>query len=333
MEQTAISSSPIIRNKNFENKTKAEQIKEKWEEIPDGDKKLMAGMGALATLAVATLAIYQGKNKNIDTKTTQKALKTAEEAVENLNDKTKEAVQNVAQNAKEKISSGADYRKIRRESLKNLVHDDKKTIKDAIKEGVEQKRKAEAEQVHSLIDKNETVKKMTQQTQQANQGIKSSISTEELQARKQAARQASEVVRETADELQQNAKTRKEIKFAKQAESKAQQAKLNAQKVETNADKRIAELEENAKQKARNIEIQKSSPNYEQGIDKQTANGKKAKANAEKRKFKREYERAYRKYINTPKEKLLVMSDGKNLSEIERKAIKDILDKCTSPKS
>lgn len=343
MQQVSINSSPKVQANKPSEQTKIEKMKEKWEQIPDGDKKLAAGLSALAAVAIAGVAIMKGKNANkVITQITNdnKAAQTAGAAIEELAGKTNEALQtagkktqqeisDIAQKAKEEVVNGGDYKKIRKNSLRNLSHKNKKTVQEQIHQGVSEKKNLQKKRVDSNISKTKEVDNLTKETKKAGQGIKSATGAEELEARKQAATDAAKQAKQTAQELRENATTRKEVKFAKQAETKADEARLQAKRVESSADAKLDELKQKAQEKAKNVETLKSSPNYEAGLEKQEINAQKTDKNAINRAYKRQYDKVSKKYANTPKNSLLAMLNKNNLPEIDKQVITDILDKYT----
>lgn len=337
MQQVSMTAPAAIQNTLQSNtaseKTTTDKIKEKWEEIPDGDKQIAAGLSALAAAAIAAIAIMKGKKPAETQEVIQNGLEVAAEqtikkgssVVTNAIDNSR--VQKAAQEAKEAVADGANYGKIRRETLKNKSHNDKKVIQEALHQGVSERNAKQQQVLQQKIGLSQGTQNSLKAAEKANQGVGSALSKEELDARKLAANNAAAQARKNADELKQTASTHKETKYAQKAHNEAEQARLKAKTVEQNADKRMQELQDTAAKKEQNIKKLQESPNYEAGLEKQAKNAEVTNKNAQKRLAKKEREKIERKFAGSSQAKLLALADSKKITPEEREVILDMLNK------
>lgn len=337
MQQVSMTAPAAIQNTLQSNtaseKTTTDKIKEKWEEIPDGDKQIAAGLSALAAAAIAAIAIMKGKKpaetqeviQNGLEEVTEQAIKKGSSVVTNAIDNSR--VQKAAQEAKAAVADGANYGKIRRETLKNKSHNDKKVIKEALHQGVSERNAKQQQVLQQKIGLSQGTQNSLKAAEKANQGVGSALSKEELDARKLAANNAAAQARKNADELKQTASTHKETKYAQKAHNEAEQARLKAKTVEQNADKRMQELQDAAAKKEQNIKKLQESPNYEAGLEKQAKNAEVTNKNAQKRLAKKEREKIERKFAGSSQAKLLALADSKKITPEEREVILDMLNK------
>ena len=317
MQQVSITAPDKIYNNTKSEKTTTEKIKEKWAEIPDGNKKIAAALAGLAALAAAGVAIYRGK---------------ASKAQEEIKDAGEEIIQHTAQKAKkakEEIIANADYEKIRREALKNSAHDEKKIIKKEIHEAVAERNSKRQQEHLDRVDLFKNNDRAAKDVVKTNQGINSATGTEELDARIEAAKQAAQKAQDTASELKQKAETKKDRRYAKMAQTRADEARLEAKKVEINADRRKQELVKAQETKAKNIEELKNSPNYEQGLKKMEENREITSNNSAVRIYNRELEKAKKKYRSKNSNHLKALLNKGNISELDKTAIIEILNNRT----
>ncbi len=337
MQQVSMTAPAAIQNTLQSNtaseKTTTDKIKEKWEEIPDGDKQIAAGLSALAAAAIAAIAIMKGKKpaetqeviQNGLEEFTEQTIKKGSSVVTNAIDNSR--VQKAAQEAKAAVADGANYSKIRRETLKNNSHNDKKVIKEALHQGVSERNAKQQQVLQQKIKLSQGTQNSLKAAEKANQGVGSALSKEELDARKLAANNAAAQARKNADELKQTASTHKETKYAQKAHNEAEQARLKAKTVEQNADKRMQELQDAAAKKEQNIKKLQESPNYEAGLEKQAKNAQITNKNAQKRLAKKEREKIERKFAGSSQAKLLALADSKKITPEEREVILDMLNK------
>lgn len=337
MQQVSMTAPAAIQNTLQSNtaseKTTTDKIKEKWEEIPDGDKQIAAGLSALAAVAIAAIAIMKGKKpaetqeviQNGLEEVAEQTIKKGSSVVTNAIDNSR--VQKAAQEAKEAVADGANYGKIRRETLKNNSHNDKKVIKEALHQGVSERNAKQQQVLQQKIGLSQGTQNSLKAAEKANQGVGSALSKEELDARKLAANNAAAQARKNADELKQTASTHKETKYAQKAHNEAEQARLKAKTVEQNADKRMQELQDTAAKKEQNIKKLQESPNYEAGLEKQAKNAEVTNKNAQKRLAKKEREKIERKFAGSSQAKLLALADSKKITPEEREVILDMLNK------
>lgn len=337
MQQVSMTAPAAIQNTLQSNtaseKTTTDKIKEKWEEIPDGDKQIAAGLSALAAAAIAAIAIMKGKKpaetqeviQNGLEEVAEQTIKKGSSVVTNAIDNSR--VQKAAQEAKAAVADGANYSKIRRETLKNKSHNDKKVIKEALHQGVSERNAKQQQVLQQKIGLSQGTQNSLKAAEKANQGVGSALSKEELDARKLAANNAAAQARKNADELKQTASTHKETKYAQKAHNEAEQARLKAKTVEQNADKRMQELQDAAAKKEQNIKKLQESPNYEAGLEKQAKNAEVTNKNAQKRLAKKEREKIERKFAGSSQAKLLALADSKKITSEEREVILDMLNK------
>lgn len=338
MQQVSMTAPAAIQNTLQSNtaseKTTTDKIKEKWEEIPDGDKQIAAGLSALAAVAIAAIAIMKGKKpaetqeviQNGLEEVAEQTIKKGSSVVTNAIDNSKN-IQNTANQVKEAVADGANYGKIRRETLKNKSHNDKKVIKEALHQGVSERNAKQQQVLQQKIGLSQGTQNSLKAAEKANQGVGSALSKEELDARKLAANNAAAQARKNADELKQTASTHKETKYAQKAHNEAEQARLKAKTVEQNADKRMQELQDAAAKKEQNIKKLQESPNYEAGLEKQAKNAEVTNKNAQKRLAKKEREKIERKFAGSSQAKLLALADSKKITPEEREVILDMLNK------
>ncbi len=337
MQQVSMTAPAAIQNTLQSNtaseKTTTDKIKEKWEEIPDGDKQIAAGLSALAAAAIAAIAIMKGKKpaetqeviQNGLEEVAEQTIKKGSSVVTNAIDNSR--VQKAAQEEKAAVADGANYSKIRRETLKNNSHNDKKVIKEALHQGVSERNAKQQQVLQQKIGLSQGTQNSLKAAEKANQGVGSALSKEELDARKLAANNAAAQARKNADELKQTASTHKETKYAQKAHNEAEQARLKAKTVEQNADKRMQELQDTAAKKEQNIKKLQESPNYEAGLEKQAKNAEVTNKNAQKRLAKKEREKIERKFAGSSQAKLLALADSKKITPEEREVILDMLNK------
>lgn len=337
MQQVSMTAPAAIQNTLQSNtaseKTTTDKIKEKWEEIPDGDKQIAAGLSALAAAAIAAIAIMKGKKpaetqeviQNGLEEVAEQTIKKGSSVVTNAIDNSR--VQKAAQEAKAAVADGANYSKIRRETLKNKSHNDKKVIQEALHQGVSERNAKQQQVLQQKIGLSQGTQNSLKAAEKANQGVGSALSKEELDARKLAANNAAAQARKNADELKQTASTHKETKYAQKAHNEAEQARLKAKTVEQNADKRMQELQDTAAKKEQNIKKLQESPNYEAGLEKQAKNAEVTNKNAQKRLAKKEREKIERKFAGSSQAKLLALADSKKITPEEREVILDMLNK------
>lgn len=337
MQQVSMTAPAAIQNTLQSNtaseKTTTDKIKEKWEEIPDGDKQIAAGLSALAAAAIAAIAIMKGKKpaetqeviQNGLEEVAEQTIKKGSSVVTNAIDNSR--VQKAAQEAKAAVADGANYGKIRRETLKNKSHNDKKVIQEALHQGVSERNAKQQQVLQQKIGLSQGTQNSLKAAEKANQGVGSALSKEELDARKLAANNAAAQARKNADELKQTASTHKETKYAQKAHNEAEQARLKAKTVEQNADKRMQELQDTAAKKEQNIKKLQESPNYEAGLEKQAKNAEVTNKNAQKRLAKKEREKIERKFAGSSQAKLLALADSKKITPEEREVILDMLNK------
>lgn len=337
MQQVSMTAPAAIQNTLQSNtaseKTTTDKIKEKWEEIPDDDKQIAAGLSALAAAAIAAIAIMKGKKpaetqeviQNGLEEVAEQTIKKGSSVVTNAIDNSR--VQKAAQEAKAAVADGANYSKIRRETLKNNSHNDKKVIQEALHQGVSERNAKQQQVLQQKIGLSQGTQNSLKAAEKANQGVGSALSKEELDARKLAANNAAAQARKNADELKQTASTHKETKYAQKAHNEAEQARLKAKTVEQNADKRMQELQDTAAKKEQNIKKLQESPNYEAGLEKQAKNAEVTNKNAQKRLAKKEREKIERKFAGSSQAKLLALADSKKITSEEREVILDMLNK------
>ncbi len=309
-----------------------DKIKQKIDEVPDGAKKIAAGLGALSAIAIATIAIVKHKNAG---KAVNEVKEEVAEAASKVVDKTSKTVvrktvqkapETIAQEAVDKVADGANYQKIRREATRNLTHNEKAIVKEKLSEFNANLNKARQEKLIERGKNAKVAKGAPAIAEQANQGMKSARTVEEINARVSAAQQAANSAKVKASELAQNTSTKGDVRRATYAQHKYEQAQRNANIVEENAQKRAQELIDQAEKKAENIAKMQATKGYEAGLEKQAVNAQNTTANAIKRDYKQQLNKYMKKHAGESKFKLEAsLRNGKYADETEKTAIMQLL--------
>ena len=319
---------------NNDSKTSSpiDKIKQKIDEVPDGAKKIAAGLGALSAIAIATIAIVKHKNAG---KAVNEVKEEVAEAASKVVDKTSKTVvrktvqkapETIAQEAVDKVADGANYQKIRREATRNLTHNEKAIVKEKLSEFNANLNKARQEKLIERGKNAKVAKGAPAIAEQANQGMKSARTVEEINARVSAAQQAANSAKVKASELAQNTSTKGDVRRATYAQHKYEQAQRNANIVEENAQKRAQELIDQAEKKAENIAKMQATKGYEAGLEKQAVNAQNTTANAIKRDYKQQLNKYMKKHAGESKFKLEAsLRNGKYADETEKTAIMQLL--------
>ena len=309
-----------------------DKIKQKIDEVPDGAKKIAAGLGALSAIAIATIAIVKHKNAG---KAVNEVKEEVAEAASKVVDKTSKTVvrktvqkapETIAQEAVDKVADGANYQKIRREATRNLTHNEKAVVKEKLSEFNASLNKARQERLIERGKNAKVAKGAPAIAEQANQGMKSARTVEEINARVSAAQQAANSAKVKASELAQNTSTKGDVRRATYAQHKYEQAQRNANIVEENAQKRAQELIDQAEKKAENIAKMQATKGYEAGLEKQAVNAQNTMANAIKRDYNQQLNKYMKKHAGESKYKLEAsLKNGKYADETEKTAIMQLL--------
>lgn len=312
-----------------------DKIKQKIDEVPDGAKKIAAGLGALSAIAIATIAIVKHKNAGkVVNEVKEEAFDAATEAFDvatkiipkTSKDIPHKAAETIAQEAVDKVADGANYQKIRREATRNLTHNEKAVVKEKLSEFNASLNKARQERLIERGKNAKVAKGAPAIAEQANQGMKSARTVEEINARVSAAQQAADSAKAKASELAQNTSTKGDVRRATYAQHKYEQAQRNANIVKENGEKRAQELIDQAEKKAENIAKMQATKGYEAGLEKQAVNAQNTTANAIKRDYKQQLNKYMKKHAGESKFKLEAsLRNGKYADETEKTAIMQLL--------
>lgn len=250
---------------------------------------------------------------------------------------TKTAV-DIAKEAVDEVVSGASYSKTREAATKNLNKADKDIVKEELKNILDLQRRAEKTVLETSKENLQNAKKAANEAKNVRQGIKKATA-DELQNINNKAANAAQSARENANKLNEIAgktPTHKNKLNSVRAENKAIKAELEAKRTEEKVINQAKENIAKAEAKAKNIQEQMASPNYQAGLEKQAQNAKKTMENAERRnlenirnkpKYKKAYADMQRKRL-TP-EKILSFMDNPKLSNEERLAAEDLIELLT----
>lgn len=268
---------------------KSEQIKE-FVQSEDGQEKIALGLGALAVIAAAGIALKKGRPseaveeiKDLAQKTSADEIKkAAQHAQATARDIAhKEAQQQLAQKsaqlAKETLNNGGNYGKTKEIALKNLTHDGKKVVKEVLKEQQEQILSQQKTIQQATTEAMNSAKNGAAKAKNASLGIKNATKENNGKALQEAFN-ASMETRRAANKLAEVAEqnpTRKNIKRARYAENKAIEARKNSRKTFRNGIQATADQIKAEKIKSENITAQQASPHYEDGLIKQMINADK----------------------------------------------------------
>lgn len=305
-----------------------DKIKQKIDEVPDGAKKIAAGLGALSAIAIATIAIVKHKNAG---KAVNEVKEEAFDVATKIIPKTSKdiphkASETIAQEAVDKVANGANYQKIRREATRNLTHNEKAVVKEKLSEFNASLNKARQERLIERGKNAKVAKGAPAIAEQANQGMKSARTVEEINARVSAAQQAADSAKAKASELAQNTSTKGDVRRATYAQHKYEQAQRNANIVKENGEKRAQELIDQAEKKAENIAKMQATKGYEAGLEKQAVNAQNTMANAIKRDYNQQLNKYMKKHAGESKFKLEAsLKNGKYADETEKTAIMQLL--------
>ena len=270
-------------------------------------------LSGLAAVGLAALAIKKGKAKN------------AGKIIKN-------SVDDIANVAANQIKNGATVNSVKKEATKNLSHESKKVVKEAMSSALDSKLAKQAVARQNAIKNSTVAKKAPSTVKNLKQGVKKA--TEEvLQDKIQTAKAVASETVESAKNLKEIAvatPTRKNKKIAQYAHNQAEMAKAQALKVEEKSTKLIQEAREKAIKKAETLAKSQASPNYAAGQVKMKQNAKKAAANSLKRKASRDiskpgYQRALAKLKGSSAEKLQGIISSNKSSPVEKLVASDLL--------
>lgn len=330
-----------INNSKKELPKPIQNIKNKYDNLDDGNKKLCNSLIALGSLAIAGLgiaaAVKHGKSNVINETISNKAANAAAEVASSVGEEVKaadkvvkevvtpKATSEIIQEANEKILSGENYSTTRKTATKNLDKESKKEVKKAISQTRAQLLENENQAVKASKENMKSIKNSNGEIKNLNQGIK---------ADNFAQRNAKSY--EVAEEAQQKAAVQKEIYeqnpthknkiLAKRAENEAIDVELKAKKVRENSLAKQKEIEKE------NLRKSNLPPVTKEQKAKMEANKTKTQENSIKRKAKKEvshpaYQRYLKKYQGYSEEKLTKILTNEKSSTFERKVAQDLLQK------
>lgn len=351
IQTTAIASTSTNINVNQKPKTNpVEKIKEKYNSLDDGEKRICGALSGLAVLSLGGLGIALGLNKgkvnpsqlvNEAQTIVDNGAKAAAEVVEEVSQavstvKPQKSVVEIAQQASEQFEKGGNYAKIRRQAASNLDKKSKDVIKDQLAQVRAGRIKSEISNQINNANNNRSIVSSIGEITNANQGMKSAVNGDEIAARVSAAKSAAESAQKKAQEIAdtaQAAPTRKNIKRARVAHNRAIKAQLEANKVELNGEKRTAQIAQDLAKKEENLKVtlhNTSAKRLEEGQRKMQENAQKTSERAIQRKAKRlmstpGYQRALKKLQGCSKEKLQSVVTSPKSSAIEKTVAQDLL--------
>lgn len=281
-----------------------ERIKEKWNNLEDTQKAgviVGAGLTAVGTIMLAIHLIKKGKAPKLSTPETPK---TVAPAPKNYNQVTvqhtpkQEQIQQATElgqkRANEAVSQyleGGNYGKIKKEATRNLPRKAKDIAKEALGEEHSKKVAQDIKKQHQAADTALKSASLRDKSKNTRQGAQNAKTEKKLNKIADASIDAAQEAQEAAKKAQKYAKetgTDKAKKLERIAEHNAQRAEVEAQKTIERCDELNQKIAQQQKQKAANIQAQKESPNYEDGLIKQMLNQDKTQANAIKRQAQKE---------------------------------------------
>lgn len=293
---------------------KTEKKEEKTpKQVENGEEKMALALSGLAAAGLAALAIKKGK------------VKDARKIIKNSAD-------DMAKAAANQIKNGASVNAVKKEATKNLSHEGKKVVKEAMSSALDSKLAQQAMARQNAIKNSTVAKKAPSAVKSLKQGTKNA--TEEvLQGKIQTAKTVASEAAESAKKLKDVAvanPTHKNKKIAQYAHNQAETAKTQALKVEEKSTKLIQEAREKAAKKAEALAKAQASPNYAAGQVKMQENSVKAAAKSVKRKAARDvakpgYQRALAKFQGYSPEKLQGIVSSSKSSPVEKLVAGDLL--------
>ena len=298
---------PAVTEKTEKKETNAPK------QVENGEAKMALALSGLAAAGLAALAIKKGKAKD------------AGKIIKNTAD-------DMAKAAADQIKKGATANAVKKEATKNLSHEGKKVVKEAISSALDSKLAQEAVARQNIVKNTTVAKKATSAVKGLKQGTKKA--TEEvLQGKIQTAKTVAAEAAESAKKLKDVAlanPTHKNKKLAQYAHNQAATAKAPALKVEEKSAKLIEQAREKAVKKAEALAKAQASPNYAAGQVKMKQNSAKAAVNSAKRKAARDvakpgYQRALAKFQGYSPEKLQGIVSSSKSSPVEKLVAGDLL--------
>ncbi len=338
-----------INNSKKELPKPIQNIKNKYDNLDDGNKKLCNSLIALGSLAVAGLgiaaAIKHGKSNVINETISNKAANAASEVVSSVgeevkaadkvvkevaNEVTKEAItpkatSEIIQEANEKILSGENYSTTRKTAAKNLDKESKKEVKKAVSQTRAQLLENEKQAVKASKENMKSIKNSNGEIKNLNQGIKVHEYNQNILKSHRITEEAQQKAAIQKEIYEQNPTHKNKI-LAKRAENEAIDVELKAKKVRENS---YLKREENKKERLRKSNL---PPVTKEQKAKMEANKTKTQENSIKRKAKKEvshpaYQRYLKKYQGYSEEKLTKILTSEHSSTFERKVAQDLLQK------
>ena len=212
---------PVVTEKTEKKEEKAPK------QVENGEAKMALALSGLAAAGLAALAIKKGK------------VKDAGKIIKNSAD-------DMAKAAANQIKNGASVNAVKKEATKNLSHEGKKVVKEAMSSALDSKLAQQAAARQNAIKNSTVAKKAPSAVKSLKQGTKKA--TEEvLQGKIQTAKTVATDAAESAKKLKDvaaAAPTHKNKKIAQYAHNQAETAKAQALKVEEKSTKLIQEARE-----------------------------------------------------------------------------------------
>lgn len=330
-----------INNSKKELPKPIQNIKNKYDNLDDGKKKLCNSLIVLGSLAVAGLgiaaAIKHGKSNVINETVSNRAANAASEVASNVGEEVKaankvakkvvtpKATSEIIQEANEKILSGENYSTTRKAATKNLDKESKKEVKKAVSQTRAQLLENEKQAVKASKENMKSIKNSNGEIKNLNQGIKVHEYNQNILKSHRITEEAQQKAAIQKGIYEQNPTHKNKI-LAKRAENEAIDVELKAKKVRENS---YLKREENKKERLRKSNL---PPVTKEQKAKMEANKTKTQENSIKRKAKKEvshpaYQRYLKKYQGYSEEKLTKILTNEKSSTFERKVAQDLLQK------
>ena len=330
-----------INNSKKELPKPIQNIKNKYDNLDDGKKKLCKSLITLGSIAIAGLgiaaAIKHGKSNVINETISNKAANATAEVASSVGEEVKaadkvvkevvtpKATSEIIQEANEKILSGENYSTTRKTVTKNLDKESKKEVKKAISQTRAQLIENENQAVKASKENMKSIKNSNGEIKNLNQGIKVHEYNQNILKSHRITEEAQQKAAVQKEIYEQNPTHKNKI-LAKRAENEAIDVELKAKKVRENS---YLKREENKKERLRKSNL---PPVTKEQKAKMEANKTKTQENSIKRKAKKEvshpaYQRYLKKYQGYSEEKLTKILTNEKSSTFERKVAQDLLQK------
>lgn len=283
-------------------KSPIDAFKNKVENMDDKEK-IVAGLSALSVMALAGIAIAKAPHKAkqvagelSDQKTVQQAADVVDGVVESAKTKIKpktdslhlskdkkvdksiqQGVERAVDAAKEYVQGG-NYGEIKEKATKNLTHEGKKVVKKTLEKVHSDKVAQDITTQHNLSNITAQISKNAAQEKNIRQGVKNFVDNERFFDSRRIDSDLDIDVKEKlieAKELAEKLGTRKAKKALYRAQKAAEKAENEHMKTVIQTIERSSEIVNEKNRKEANTLIQMTSPNYLNGLIKQSINANK----------------------------------------------------------